>query len=185
MKKLLILFALLFSLGMARAQWFDFSQNKETMGMGIHLGQVASNTDFHDFGFGFGLSIYGFYVDFMYDPPEFESDNHVINEQVPDSRSLVINLGYQIPVLPWLRLCPVLGYSEISEGYTDFSTVNIAGNENRMHIEHDFITEENHPEFNYGCGILLRPIRQIDIYGFWTKRAIYGGISFNIDSLMD
>ena len=40
-------------------------------------------------------------------------------------------------------------------------------------------------EFNYGAGLFLQPFRYIELYGVYTARSIYGGISLNLTALAD
>jgi hypothetical protein len=97
-----------------------------------------------------------------------------------------INAGYQIPVLKWLRIMPMVGYCQTNAGLTDATTVNVDVNENTTSIFHDYDvtsgTRKHH--FNFGAGLFIKPIRWIEIYAIGSRYAIYGGISINLDSFI-
>ena len=188
MKHTFILFALLAlgSLG-ARAQWLDFSSNQRRFSIGFQLGQSATGTDYAKLGFGISVQAYGFQVDFLRVVPEHKYDNHVNNIIYRDSSSYSINLGYQVPILPWLRLVPVVGYCQTNYGNTDASTVNIETDENSSSMYHDYTVTPGSRRhyFNYGLGISVKPYRYVDLHFVYSARAIYGGISFNFEPLIN
>lgn len=184
MKKTLFLSVLMALTMSVNAQWFDLSNNVGRLSLGVNLGEVGLNCPYHAFGFGISLSAYGGYIDFVYSGPEHQFDNHVNAAQYNDSAALAINLGYMIPVLPWLRVMPLVGYCQTNAGITDASTVNVEVNENSASVYHDYTVTpgtRNH-RFNFGGGVEIRPIKWINIYGVYTYHAIYGGISLNLDA---
>lgn len=190
-----ILFVALATLAMsASAQWFDFSQNAHRYAIGLNLGQAGNKTQFHDFGIGASISAWGVYVDFITAGPMYKHDNRVasMNDPIeqrflPDSTTTAFNLGYQIPVLPWLRIMPLIGFNINTSGHTDMATHNAetTGTAESVTVElyHDYNSEQSWNYLNYGGGVFVRPIKWIDIYGVYTIHAIYGGISFNLDAL--
>ena len=181
-KSILSLVAVLLLSFSLNAQFLDFRQNNERGFLGVQLGQAGSGTDYHDFGFGVSMSVYGLYVDFLLAPPEYTDDNHLINELWDDDEAYTINFGYQIPILPWLRVAPIIGYSQCNYGYTDIGTLN-------QHIEedgdisnsHDYVVEKRFHELNYGGALFVELFGNIELYGVYTRRAIYGGISLNLN----
>ena len=167
----------------ASAQWFDFSQNNGRLGLGFHIGQVGRGTDYTDIGGGVSLNVFGVYFDVVQAGPEHKYDNHVTNTLYNDSVAFDIKLGYQIPVLPWLRLMPVVGYCQTNAGITDATTVNVqVDGEYDASIYHDYeVTSGTRKHyFNAGLGVSVRPIRWIDIYAVGSLKSIYGGISINL-----
>lgn len=195
MKKLIIFATLVATLGLnARAQWFDFSNNNESFTIGFVLGEPGfgagnspaefGNKPYAGFGAGGCLSIMGFYVDFLINAPEHKYDNHVGDYFQPDQRAFTVNVGYKIPVLPWLRIAPIIGYSQTCYGYIDYSTVNVESHSetSTARIYHDFIPAEDGKtsEFNYGGGIFVQPFRYIEISFIGTRRALYGGLSLDL-----
>lgn len=202
-KKIILFAALLAAVGTtANAQWFDFSNNNSDFTVGITLGQAGTgagvspapdwNKPYAGFGIGASVSICGVYIDCLINGLEHQYDNHVIsadspNKMVPDQRAFTVNFGYRIPVLSWLRVAPILGYSQTSYGYCDYSSVNIETNSesSSSRMYHDYIVSEDFDEFNFGGGIFIQPIPYFELSFVGTKRAIYGGIVINLSSLVD
>lgn len=180
----------------AHAQWFDLSNNTNRYEFGINLGMGGAPSEFHDFGFGFSLNVWGVYLDFLTAGPMYREDNRVASMNdpdylrfLPDSTTTAINLGYQIPVLPWLRLMPLFGVSINSSGHTDMATHNVeisgSGDYVSGHLTHDYNSEKHWTHFNFGGGLVISPIRWMSLYGVYTTHAIYGGLSFNLGALVD
>ena len=187
MKKLFILVAMAFVAMSTNAQWFDFSNNNNRLGIGLQVGQSATGTEYAKLGFGISLSAMGGYIDFLRVTPEHQYDNHVTNTMYDDSSSININLGYQIPVLPWLRVMPLVGYCQTNYGKTDATTVNIETNENTSQMYHDYdVTPGSRKHYyNLGLGLFVQPIKWIDLYAIGSLRGIYGGVSFNLGAFAD
>lgn len=188
MKKCFILAALLAVAMSANAQWFNFSNNNNRYGAGGHIGLAGWNSEYSDFGTGFSLSAWGVYVDFLQGGPEHKWDNHVVDTKYNDSVAFHINAGYQIPILPWLRIMPMVGYCQTNAGLTDATTVNINVDEDHiadMYHDYDVTPGTRKHHFNFGCGLFVQPIRWVEIYAVGSRYAIYGGISFNFGSLVD
>lgn len=185
MKKIITVILFLAVVSISKAQWFDFSTNNEHATMGFAVGKNALGTDYSNWGFGIGFSVFGFYGDFFRVTPEYEFDKHVHDYDMPDSSSWALNIGYQIPVLPWLRIAPIIGYSQANHGVTDFSSVNIETDGETSRIYHDYIVEERYHYFNYGLGVFVQPFWKVEFYAIVTRRAIYGGIGLNLLAFPD
>ncbi len=190
MKKTVFILAAMMAVAMsANAQWFDFRNNVHRYEIGINLGVAGLGTQFHDFGFGASLSAWGVYLDFVSAGPMYKYDNHVnvgIAAMVPDSTATSISLGYQIPVLSWLRIMPIIGHTHVTSGYTDFSTVNVEVNENSGQMYHDYVKVGPARHYwHFGGGLVISPVKWVSIYGVYTTHAAYGGLSFNLGALMD
>lgn len=193
MKKSIIIAALMAITMSASAQWFDFKNNVHRYEIGFNLGMAGNNTEFHDFGFGASLSAWGVHLDFISAGPMYKYDNRVASMNdpasvrfLPDSTTTTINLGYQIPVLPWLRIMPLVGLNITTDGYTDMATHNaeVSNNGDNVSVEltHDYNSENTYFNFNYGGGLVISPIKYFSLYGIYTVNAIYGGISINLSS---
>lgn len=181
MKRYVILVALVAAAMSASAQWFDFASNKERYTFGFNFGEVGRGCNYSDLGFGASLGVYGVYIDFVNASPEHKYDNHVTPDRYRDTAVTAINFGYQIPVLPWLRVMPLIGHCYTRAGITDASTVNIEVNgEYSATMYHDFDVISRRHYFNYGCGLVIDPIQWANIYAVYTRHAIYGGISINL-----
>ena len=181
MKTKIILFAVLLAIvgNSANAQLFDLASNKDRLTVGFQLGSAGVNTDYGGFAWGVSASLVGVYLDFLIAGPQHQNDKHVNNILWQDDEAFTINVGYQIPVLPWLRVAPIIGYCQTNYGLTDMSTVNIHidPNARRGSIYHSY--------YHYGAGLFLQPFRYIELYGVYTARSIYGGISLNLTALAD
>lgn len=195
MKKTVLLMAAVLAVTMsANAQWFDFKNNVHRYELGLNLGMTGINTGFEQFGWGASLSAWGVYLDFTSAGPMYKYDNRVASMNdpanlrfLPDSTTTTINLGYQIPVLPWLRIMPLVGFNITTSGVTDMAThnteVNNSGDYVNVELYHDYNREYRWSYLNFGGGIVISPIKWISIYGVYTKRAIYGGLTFNFGAL--
>lgn len=188
MKKVALLAVVLSLITMnAKAQWFDFSENSEDLTIGVNIGAVGYHFNgqidktYSDLGAGLSFSFLGAYIDFMYQSPEHKFSSKVTPQLFRDHTALTINAGYKIPVLSWLNLIPVVGYSNETEGWTDCSTINVDYESHSIYhdYDHDFI--RNH--FNYGLGISAKPIDFLEIGGMCTAHAVYGNISLNLFKL--
>lgn len=174
----------------SRAQLLDITNNTDRYFLGVHLGEAGTKTEYADFGFGFSLAIWGVYLDCMIAPPEYTNDNHIVDELWQDDETFSINLGYQIPLVSWskgrIAVAPIVGYSQCNYGWTDASTLNLHVEDNgNVTNTHDYNVVKRYHEFNYGVGLFVQPISLFEIYGVYSRRGIYGGISFNLNFLAD
>lgn len=185
LKKSIILLALaMFLISTSKAQFLDFKQNNKRAYLGVQLGQAGTDTEFDGFGFGCSVSIYGVYADFLYSAPQYANDNHLVNELWDDYSAFTINLGYQIPLLPWLRVAPIIGYSQTNYGKTDIGTLNQhIEDDGDITISHDYNVEKRFHELNYGGALFVELFGVFELYGAYTRRSIYGGVSFNLVEL--
>lgn len=185
MKKV-VFFAVLFSMITisTKAQWFDFSQNKYDATIGLNLGVVGYHFNgqidktYAGLGGGVSLSLVGVYLDFIYQSPEHKWDRTVTQEEYPDQTALTINVGYKIPVSPWLNIIPLIGYSNETTGKTLGNSIGV-DTENHS-IYHDYDRENIFSHFNYGAGLSVKPISWLEIGGVCTAHAVYGNISVNL-----
>lgn len=164
---------------------FDFSLNANRVEAGITLGQAGSFTDYARFGLGAYALYNGFYLDFIKADPQHKFNRRVTNEQWNDDAVFCIHAGYQIPVTKWLRIMPVLGYTQTNEGITDGSSVNISVQDGTSTWYHDYTVtpgSRNH-YFNYGGGLSIQPCKWFSINLIGSRYALYGGIGLDIISL--
>lgn len=183
-KKSIILIALLaIFVGSAQAQWFDFSNNRRAS-VGLNLGVVGYNLtpqgidpNIADFGWGINFSLLGIYLDFIYQNPQHRWDRTITQIEYPDQTALAINLGYQIPVLPWLFVTPVVGYSNDTWGRTLGNSIGVDSDIYRIY--HDYVRDGINNHFNYGVGLMVRPVEFLEIGVMGTSHALYGTVSFS------
>ena len=188
MKRYIISLVLLFVTVCAHAQLFDFSSNNNRYEIGLNLGQMAFNTQYARFGMGMNTFAWGVYLDFNMTAAQHKFDRKFSDTQWDDDEFFNINLGYQIPILSWIRVMPLLGYAQTNEGITDASTFNINPGEelSSTSIYHTYtVTPGSHVHyFNYGGGVSIQPLKWFSINFAYTRYAIYGGFAIDIDALV-
>ena len=187
MKRYPISLVLLFVTVCAHAQLFDFSSNNNRYEIGANFGQMAFNTQYARFGLGMNLLAWGVYLDFNMTAAQHKFDRKFSNTQWNDDEFFNINLGYQIPILSWLRVMPLLGYAQTNEGITDASTINISPGEDSgsTSVYHTYtVTPGSRVHyFNFGGGVSIQPFKWFSINFVYTRHAIYGGVAIDIDAL--
>ena len=195
MKKMLLIFAMGAMLSMsANAQLFDFKNNVHRYEVGFNIGLAGQGTEFQDLGYGASLSVWGVYLDVLSAGPMYKYDNRVASMNdpanvrfLPDSTTTTINLGYQIPVLPWIRVMPLIGFNVCTSGKTDMAThsAEVSGSEDNISVElyHDYNRESRWVYLNYGGGLVISPFKWLSVYGVYTTHAVYGGISLNFGGM--
>ena len=185
MKRLIISLVLLSVTVCAHAQFFDFSSNNNRYEVGMNFGQMAFNTQYARFGVGVNTLAWGVYLDLNMTAAQHKFDRKFSDTQWNDDEFFNINLGYQIPILPWIRVMPLLGYAQTNEGITDASTINIDSDEESISIYHTYtVTPGSRVHyFNYGGGVSIQPLKWFSINFAYTRYAVYGGIAIDIDAL--
>ena len=182
-KTILVVAALLLLVGNMKAQVFDFSQNLKDCTIGLNLGSVGYDFNGHidktyaGFGVGASISILGVYIDFIYQNPEHRYDRTITFAEYPDHTALTINVGYKIPVTPWMNLTPMIGYSNETSGATLGNSIGVESESHRIY--HDYRRDAIYNHFNYGVGLSFKPFSMLEIGGVVTSHAVYGNISFN------
>ena len=186
MKRYIISLGLLFVTVCAHAQLFDFSSNKNRYEIGLNLGQMAFNTQYARFGMGMNALAWGVYMDCNMTAAQHKFDRKFSDTQWDDDEFFNINLGYQIPILSWIRVMPLLGYAQTNEGITDASTINIDishGEEsNPVSVYHTYtVTPGSRVHyFNYGGGVSIQPLKWFSINFVYTRYAVYGGLAISL-----
>ncbi len=173
----------------SNAQWFDLGENNNRFTLGLNLGSAGFGTDQARFGMGAGLSIWGVYVDFIWASPQNRYNNHVVQEYWDDDEAFAVNICYQIPVLPWLRVAPIIGYCQTNYGYVDASTVNVEVDSETStgRIYHDYypLPGSIMEYFNYGGGVFVQPFEWLGFHAVASRRAIYGGVTIDLSAMRD
>ena len=185
MKRLIISLVLLSVTICAHAQLLNLSSNNHRYEVGLNFGQMASNTEYARFGMGMNMLAWGVYLDLNMTVAQHKFDGEFSDTQWDDDEFFNINLGYQIPLLPWIRVMPLLGYAQTNEGITDASTLNIDTEDESISIYHTYtVTPGSRVHyFNYGGGISIQPLKWFSINFAYTRFAVYGGFAIDIDAL--
>ena len=164
---------------------FDFPLNAKRLEAGFNIGQAASFSEYARFTFGANLMIAGVYLDFLSADPEHKY-GPTSDTQWDDHKAFCINTGYQIPILKWLRIMPLVGYAQTNDGITDAS-------QTYWDYDSDTGLSSYHPYkvtpgsrlhyFNYGGGLSIQPCKWFSINLIGTRHAIYGGIGVDLLSI--
>ena len=155
----------------------------------MNFGQMAFNTQYARFGMGVNTLAWGVYLDLNMTAAQHKFDRKFSDTQWNDDEFFNISLGYQIPILSWIRVMPLVGYAQTNEGITDASTINIdisPGEEsNSASIYHTYtVTPGSRVHYlNYGGGISIQPLKWFSINFAYTRFAVYGGFAIDIDAL--
>ena len=162
---------------------FDFSLNASRLEAGITVGQVGSFTDRARFGLGAYALYNGIYLDFIKADPQHKYNNRLSDTQYNDTAAFIIDAGYQIPVVKWLRLMPLVGYTQTNEGITDGASLNHSyDTDTGSTWYHDYtVTPGSRLHyFNYGAGISVQPCKWFSINLIASRYALYGGIGLDL-----
>ena len=161
---------------------FEFPLNARRIEAGVNVGQVAPFSEYARFALGANVMIAGVYLDFLSADPEHKY-SPISDTKWNDHKAFCINTGYQIPVLSWLRVMPLVGYAQTNDGITDAS---------QTYWEYDEYSSSTtyHPYkvtpgtrrhyLNYGGGLSIQPCKWFSINLIGTRHAIYGGIGLNL-----
>jgi len=162
---------------------FSFTLNAYRFEAGLNFGQAGSFSDYKRFGMGANLLLNGVYLDFLAADPQHKYTNIITDTQWEDNVAFCINAGYQIPILSWLRIMPLVGYGQTNEGLTDGSSMYVESGDDSFNWVHKYtVTPGSRTHyFNYGGGLSIQPCKWFSINAIVTRCAIYGGIG--IDAL--
>ena len=164
---------------------FDFQLNAQRLEFGVNAGQAGSFSPYADFAMGANLLVNGIYVDFLASDPDHKysaSSDTKWNDHV----AFCINAGYQIPILKWLRIMPVIGYAQTNDGITDASVTIWDVDEYSSNTYHPYkVTKGSRSHyFNYGGGLSIQPCKWFSVNLIATNHALYGGVGVDILSII-
>lgn len=184
MKKVFILIALISVAVSASAQkMFDFESNTMRLEAGLNIGQAGSFTPYARWALGANLLAFGVYVDYLKAEPQhkYADAGEISDAKWDDTVAFCINAGYQIPILKWLRIMPLVGYAQTNEGITDGSKLRVDADEDSIDFYHPYkVTEGTRTHyFNYGGGVSVQPCKWFSINLCATRTALYGGVGIN------
>lgn len=172
----------------ASAQTFDFSSNNNRYEAGLTFGSAGHTTPRQEYTLGANLVAWGVYFHAIKGGPQHRFDNSVKNTMWDDTVALNLDLGYQIPILNWLRVMPIAGYCQTNEGVTD-------GTELIWDYDSDGGSSLYHPYkvtpgtrehyFNFGGGISIQPCKWFSINAVYSRYAIYGGFTLNLIAIAE
>ena len=183
MKRLSIIILLLFAGIGANAQYFDFSSNSGRIEAGLILGLPGYTTPYQGLTLGATAVVWGWTVHFIKKGPQHQYDTSVSDTKWNDSVAVNVDLGYQFPVLKWLRIMPVAGYCQTNQDVTDGTRLSWeTDSDGGGSLYHPYRVTPGSREhyFNYGGGISIQPIKWFSLNAVYSRYAVYGGISLNL-----
>lgn len=190
MKKVFILIALISVAVSASAQkMFDFDSNTMRLEAGLNIGQAGSFTPYARWALGANILAFGVYVDYLKAEPQhkYADAGEISDAKWDDTVAFCINAGYQIPIVDWLRVMPLVGYAQTNEGVTDGSKLKVESDEDSFNLYHPYkVTPGTRTHyFNYGGGLSVQPCKWFSINLVATRYALYGGITLNVMAFAD
>lgn len=177
-RTLLTILLAICSIVAVNAQYFDLSLNQGRYEAGINLSQVATNTKYSRLTLGGSMMAWGVYLDITTALPQHRYDNTVSDTKWNDDKAVLINAGYQVPILKWFRVMPLVGYMQTNEGITDASKLNVEADDTSITLYHPYkVTPGTRTHyFNFGGGISVQPLKWFSINLIYTRYSIQGGI---------
>lgn len=161
---------------------FEFQLNANRLEFGINVGEAGAFSRYADFALGANLLVNGFYLDFLTSDARHKY-SPTSDTKWNDSVAFCINAGYQIPILKWLRIMPLIGYAQNNDGITDASVTVWDVDEYTVDTYHPYkVTSRNH-YLNYGGGLSIQPCKWFSVNLIATNHALYGGFGFDLVSL--
>lgn len=171
-KKILIVLLVLFTTSVNGQTFFKRNKN---LSFGVQFGAVDhhNNTDMGFQTLMATITCYGVYLDIGGWPTSHGSDVRV--DKWDDEHCFAFHVGYQLPVLNWLKITPLIGYYNHESGYTDGSkwTVTKSG------IKNKFVALDKLNGVDFGGNIQIS-IKWFNILGTFTTNMWYAGIGFNV-----
>lgn len=160
----------------------EFSLYPKRIEFGLSFGQAGSFSDYARFGMGANILYNGFYLDFIKADPQHKYNNEISDTDWNDTCAFSINIGYQVPILSWLRIMPLVGYAQTNDGITDGSSLNLSSGDETITWYHSYdVTPGSRKHyFNYGGGISVQPCQWFSVNLAATRHALYGGIGINL-----
>ena len=160
----------------------EFLINPNRLEAGLTVGQAASFSSYARFGMGASLLYNGIYLDFIEAEPQHKYTSEISDTKWNDTCAFSIGLGYQFPLTKWLRIMPLIGYSQTNDGITDGSSMSLSADIDSFTWYHEYeVTKGSRSHyFNYGGGISVQPCKWFSINLIATRHALYGGVSLDI-----
>lgn len=183
MKRILLVIIIAACPLVAKAWRPDFSLNKNVYSLGMMGGVIGYGTEHQNISFGANVTIGGVSVDFLAYGSEHLSTPE--EQKWNDKESFVVNVGYHIPLCKYVRVYPLVGLSERSNGVTDGSKYKMIWDTDDISQTrfNDYTRTQTMYEFNYGGGIAITPLRWLTIHLVASRYAMYGGIGLNLSRL--
>ena len=168
MKKMLCLLIFILSSSVLHSKkWFETNYN---ISLGIMYGNVGACGEPSETAWGINLQIFGLYFDCLVKPRNHGND--VAIDKWKETEAITYHFGYQIPIVQYIRVIPVIGYSSVKTGITDGHNWKDTSNG----ISNAFYSDKENKGFDYG-GVVVLNYKCLCLYGAYTNRNhLYGGL---------
>lgn len=176
MKKTVLSLAILFSCLTASAQWFPFADvNFGHAGIAFQGGALGLGKEVTRAAFGANLLVYGVYIDALYAGPQHKHDPKL--DTWDDNNAISVHLGYQIPIIEYVRIIPIVGYAQVSKGITDGTDYNVEySTSSRSWLVNNKYTKTWKEGYFDAGGSIVVNIGPANIFLTGTMCSVYGGI---------
>ena len=176
MKKTILVLAILLGSISANAQWLPVGEvNFKHYGVGFQAGALGLGKEVTRFAIGANVLAYGVYMDFLYSAPQHAHDPKVTLWD--DNSGYAIHVGYQIPILTFLRVIPIIGYAEVNKGITDGTkySYDYSVTDKRWVINNEYTKTWDDGGFDAGGSVVLN-IGKVNVFVTGTMSSVYGGV---------
>ena len=147
-----------------------------SLSFGIYSGLAGKGQKIENPIFGFSLSAYGIYIDYMF---LCRDRDKYIFDGLGNNRSENFHIGYQIPISNWMKITPVIGYSfnenrgEYLYTFSPYSTLQRIATPRTMDEGFDF-------GINAGINLFSNENVNFTMNGIFTKYCLCCGFNVNI-----
>ena len=142
--------------------------------IGFIGGAVGINDDPSAPALGLNGTIYGIYIDFLF-WPRAHANSTDVDKHENEKQAISAHIGYQIPLLKWLSIIPIAGYTQVENGTTDGSHWKSSSSSG---IVNSYVVDEDNKGFDFGGILVFNISKSVRVYATGTTRAVYGGIGF-------
>ena len=152
-------------------KWFDTNKN---ISFGLLYGTVCAKEELSQHAWGFNSMLYGFYFDLLIKGRSHGGD--VAVGKWKDKEADSFHFGYQIPIIEYVRIVPIIGYSSVKTGMTDGYNWSIS----QHGLSNSFNVDKKIGGFDCG-GVLVLNYSIISLYGGYTNyNMFYGGVGIEL-----
>ena len=148
-------------------KWFDTNKN---LSLGVMYGKIGASEEISQNAWGLNLQIFGLYFDCMGKPRKHGND--VAIDKWKETEAVSYHFGYQIPIVEYVRIIPIIGYYSVKTGTTDGYNWSVTQNG----ISNAFNIDKKNCGMDCG-GVLVLNYSFVCLYGAYTKHnQFYGGV---------
>lgn len=162
-----------------------YAQSNKAFDMAFQAGRINMDGRHERIAFGGSISIYGLYADILYKSPQHRRTvEHPGNRSgiwYGETRAIAAHIGYQIPLCKYFKITPLVGYTKVEYGYTDWWCTRV----DNYGVHNKFVPQYVKEDIDYGGQatfyIPCNNSVSLTVSGAYTRYTIYGGIGFSIN----